>query len=106
MYKICNKQEVIDHLVSGYSELATAECIKMRNKARVFLYRTSCKHCNIKVKVKYDAHETSIENNESPILCYMPIKADKETKTNRLDIVVKNKELRTCILIDMFVYTK
>ena len=36
----------------------------------------------------------------------MPIQTDREVKANRLDIVIKNKQEKRCLLIDMFIYTE
>ena len=39
--------------------------------------------------------------NKVTILWDMPVQTDKEIKANRPDKVVKDKEKRTCLLIDM-----
>ena len=36
----------------------------------------------------------------------MPIQTDCEMKANRLDIVIKNKQEKRCLLIDMFIHTE
>ena len=36
----------------------------------------------------------------------MPIQTDGEMKANRLDIVIKNKQEKRCLLIDMFSHTE
>ena len=36
----------------------------------------------------------------------MPIQTDGEMKANRLDIVIKNKQKKRCLLIDMFSHTE
>ena len=51
MCRICGQlQETADHLISGCPELAKTEYIQRHNKADAYLYRTICKHCDIKVQ--------------------------------------------------------
>ena len=96
------------HLVSGCSELAKAEYIQMHNRIAAYIHWKICKHSNIKVTDKYYEHEpkTVAENNEAIILWDMPIQTDREITANRPDIVVKNKKLRTCWLIETSVPTE
>lgn len=49
MCMICNKrQETIDHLAYGYSEVAKAEDIEKPNKSTEYLYWAACEHYKIK----------------------------------------------------------
>ena len=66
------------------------------------------KHYGIKVQDKYYKHEQStvIENNAVTILWDMTVQTDKEIKTNRPNIVVKDKEKRTWPLIDISIPNK
>ena len=41
------------------------------------------------------------ENQIATILWNMPVQTEKEIKANRLDIVVKGKKERNCLLIDI-----
>ena len=36
----------------------------------------------------------------------MPIQTDREIKANRLDIVIKKKQEKSCVLIDMSIPTE
>ena len=49
--------------------------------------------------------ETVTENEDETctILWDMPVHADKEIKSNRPDIIVKDYKVKTCLLIDMVV---
>ena len=41
------------------------------------------------------------ENVRATILWEIPVKTNKEIKTNRPDIIIKDKKERKCIMIDM-----
>ena len=43
------------------------------------------------------------ENNKVTVLWDMPVNTDREIKANRPDIIIKNKEEKTCLMIDMTV---
>ena len=109
MCRICSQyQETIDHVVSGCPELAKTEYIHRHNKAAKYIHWKLCKHYNIEVTERYYEHEPSTvtENEKVTILWDMPIQTDREIKANRPDIVVKDKENKTCLLIDMSVPTE
>ena len=63
---------------------------------------------NIKVKDKYYKHEplNGRENDDAILIWDQPIRIDKEMKFNYLDIEVKDKKKRTCLLISMCVTMK
>ncbi|XP_028517939.1 uncharacterized protein LOC110248967 [Exaiptasia diaphana] len=106
--RICNQQlETIDHIVSGCPELAKTEYIHRHNKAAKYIHWKVCKHFNINVNERYYKHEptTVTENDQVTILWDMGIHTDREITANRPDIVVKDKENKTCLLIDMSVPT-
>ena len=55
------------------------------------------------MKERWYEHEpkTVTENDSVTILWDMPIHTDRTIAANRLDIVLKNKKDKTCLLIDM-----
>ena len=55
------------------------------------------------MKERWYEHEpkTVTENDRITILWDMPIHTDRTIAANRLDIVLKNKKDKTCLLIDM-----
>ena len=97
--------ETIDHLVSGCPELAKTEYIHRHNKAAAHMHWKICKEFGIEVKERWYEHEpkTVTENDSVTILWDMPIHTDRTIAANRLDIVLKNKKDKTCLLIDMTV---
>ena len=62
-----------------------------------------CKEFGIEVKERCYEHEpkTVTENDSVTILWDMPIHTDRTIAANRLDIVLRNKKDKTCLLIDM-----
>ena len=62
-----------------------------------------CKEFGIEVKEQWCEYEleTVTENDSITILWEMPIHTDSTIAANRPDIVLKNKEDKTCLLIDM-----
>ncbi|XP_074606467.1 uncharacterized protein LOC141859523 [Acropora palmata] len=61
------------------------------------------KNYNIKANDKWYEHqpETVTENEKFTILWDMQIHTDKTIKANKLDIINKDKQEKTCLLIDM-----
>ena len=61
------------------------------------------KHYNIKANDKWYEHqpETVTENEKVTILWDMQVHTDKTIKANKPDIIIKDKQEKTCMLIDM-----
>ena len=61
------------------------------------------KHCNIKANDKRHEHqpETVTENEKVTILCDMQVHTDKTIKADKPDNIIKDKQEKTCVLIDM-----
>ena len=49
---------------------------------------------------------TENENERCIILWDMPVYTDKEIKSNRHDIIIKDQELKKCLLIDMAIFAE
>ena len=47
--------------------------------------------------------QTVIENNNTTVLWDMAVNTDKEIKANRPDIIIKNRQQKTCLMIDLTV---
>ena len=95
--------ETIDHLVSGFPELAKTENIHRHNKAAGYKHWKICKEFGIEVKGRLYQHEpkTVTENESITILWDTPSHTDRTIVANWPDIVLKNKKDKTCLLIDM-----
>ena len=61
------------------------------------------KHYNIKANDKWYEHqpETVTENEKVTILWDMQVNTDKTININKPDIIIKDKQEKTCMLIDM-----
>ena len=101
------KQETIDHLVSGCPVLAKSEYILRHNKVAQHLHWQICKHYNIKVNDKWYEHETPpvTESEHATIMWDFAIQTDRTIKANRPDIVVRDKKLQTVLIIDVAIPT-
>ena len=109
MCRICGQfQEIINHIVAGCPELAKTEYLYRHDKAASYLHWNICKELNINVEEKWYEHEpqTVTERDNITILWDMPIQTDREIKANRPDIVIKDKQEKSCLLIDMSIPTE
>ena len=104
--RMCNNyDETIDHIVSGCPILAPTEYIHRHDKAASYIHWKICKHFQLPAADKWYEHQptTVAENNKVTVLWDMPVNTDREIKANRPDIIIKNKEEKTCLMIDMTV---
>ena len=108
MCRICGQfQKTIDHIVAGCPELAKTEYLQRHDKAASYLHWNMCKELNINIEEKWYEHEpqTVTERDNITILRDMPIQTDYEIKANRPDIVIKDKQEKSCLRIDMSIPT-
>jgi len=102
--RICNQfEETIDHIVSGCPSLAKTEYMYRHNNAASYIHWKICKHHNLPAAEKWYDHQpqTVTENDNVTILWDMPVNTDREISANRPDIIIKNRQEKTCIMIDM-----
>ena len=102
--RLCNRyDESIDHILSGCPELAKSEYIKRHNNDAAYMHWKILKHSNIKANDKWYEHqpETVTENEKVTMLWDMQVHTDKTIKANKPDIIIKDKQEKTCMLIDM-----
>ena len=104
--RLCNRyDESINHILSGCLEFAKTEYIKRHNNAAAYMHWKILKHYNIKANDKWYEHqpETVTENEKVTILWDMQVHTDKTIKANKPDIIIKDKQEKTCMLIDMVI---
>ena len=67
-----------------------------------------CKELNVKVEEKWYEHEpqTVTERDNMTTLWDLSIHTDREIRANRPDIVIKDKQEKSCLLIDMSIPTE
>ena len=94
--------------MAGCPELAKTKYLHRHDKAASYLHWNICKELNINVEEKWYEHEpqTVTERDNITILWDMPIQTDREIKANRPDIVIKDQQEKSCLLIDMSIPTE
>ena len=102
--KMCDKKsEAISHIVSECEKLAQNVCKRRQdNVARIVNWKL-CRKYNSKRSEKWYEHapEGVVENEEVKILWDVMIQCDREIKARKPDIVVVNKNERSCAIIDI-----
>ena len=102
--RYCKRQkETIDHLISGCPILATKEYLIRHDKVGKYIHWKLCKHYNIPTTTNWYEHETppAMTNENVTILWDFPIQTDKTIKANRPDIIIKDKNEKTCLMLDV-----
>ena len=102
--RMCDKKsEAISHIVSECEKLAQNECKRRQdNVARIVNWKL-CRKYNSKRSEKWYEHapEGVVENEEMKVLWDVMIQCDREIKARKPDIVVVNKNERSCAMIDI-----
>ena len=102
--RICDmKSETISHIVSECEKLAQKDYKRRHgNNARIVHWKL-CRKYNLKRSEKWYEHasEGAVENEEVKILWDAMIQCDREIKVRKPDIVVVNKNERSCAIIDI-----
>ena len=102
--RLCGRfGEAIDHLVSGFPELAKTEYIHRQHKTTAHIHWKICREFGIEVKERWYEHEPKAvtEKESVTILWDTSIHTDRTNAAKRPDTVPKNKKDKTCLLIDM-----
>ncbi|MEO1764700.1 MAG: reverse transcriptase domain-containing protein [Cyanobacteria bacterium J06629_18] len=104
--RVCGeKDESVDHIITGCKDLAMNEYLDRHNKVATFVHWEICKHYCIEVEDKSYNHKPQkvTENNDVTILWDMQIQTDRHIPANRPDIVIKDRREGKCWLIDVSV---
>ena len=102
--RYCGKfDETIDHLVAACPILAKKEYIERHNKVGQYIHWKVSQHYGLPhAKYWYDQETPPvIENTFAKILWDFPIQTDKTIMANRPDIIIEDRQLKTCILLDV-----
>ena len=97
--------ETIDHLLSGCPVLAKREYLIRHNKVAQYVHWAISKHYGLQTADTWYEHETPpvVENSKAVVLWDFSIQTDRCIPANRPDIVVRDKENKTCLLLDISV---
>ena len=102
--RMCDKKsETISHIVSECEQLAQKEYKRRHNNVARIVHWKLCGKYNLKRSEKWYEHapEGVVENEEVKILWDVMIQCDREIKARKPDIVVVNKNERSCAIIDI-----
>ena len=96
-----------NHIISGCPKLAMTEYVHRRNKVAAYVHWNICRNFDVKVPGKWYEHqpEPVIEHQKATILWDLPVHTEREIKANRPDIILKCKDERSCLLIDIAIPT-
>ena len=80
--------------------------MKRHNNPSAYMHWNNLKHYNIKANDKWYEHRPeTVKENEKVILWDMQVHTDKMIKASKPDIIIKYKQEKTCMLIDMAIPT-
>ena len=99
--------ETIDHLVSGCSILTPTEYKARHDRVGQYLHWKILNFYKIKTEINWYEHKPLpvVEGKNVTILWDFPVHTDRTIQANRPDIIVKDGQSKTCLLIDMSVPT-
>ena len=104
--RVCRKtDEGIDHIVSGCSKLAQKEYKRRHDNLGKIVRWKLARKCNFEVGDKWYEHEPEsvLENEDYKILWDFSIQTDHVIEAQRPDLVVVDKKVRSCKIIDFVV---
>ena len=98
--------ETIDHIISACPILAKEQYIKRHDRVSAQLHFNICKDRGVKLHEKhwYDHLPKSVETSQGgkvTILWNQQVQSDRTIPNNKPDIVIRDNEKRTCMLIDV-----
>ena len=102
--RMCDKKsETVSHIVSECETLPEKEYKRRHDNVPRIVHQKLCMKYNLKESEEWYeyAPEGVVENEEVKILCDVMIQCDREIKVRKPDIVVMNKNERSCVIIDI-----
>eukprot|EP00795_Rhopilema_esculentum_P008488 gene8488-14486_t len=106
--RYCNEQcETVDHLVSRCAVLAPNEYKARHDRVGQCLHWKICHHFGVETpKHWYEHHpDPVVEGDNVSILWDFPVYTDRTINAYRPDIIIKDRNEETCLLIDMSIPT-
>ena len=101
--RMCKKsEETVAHIVSGCSKLAQHDYKRRHDWVGKRIHWEVCKRYGIKVTAKWYEHkpEAVVENDQCKVLWDFLVQTDHVIGARRPDMIVINKEKKTCQIID------
>ena len=104
--RLChNRNETVDHILSGCEKLAQSEYKKRHDKVAAAIHWCMCKKHHIQCKEKWYQHvaEKVTETEDVKILWDFPVQNDHVIEARRPDIILVEKKKRSAVIIDIAV---
>ena len=105
--RLCQQlDETIDHIISACPIPAEEQYIKRHDRVSAQLHFNICKDGGVQLHEKhwYDQLPKSVETSQGgkvTILWNQQVQSDRTIPNNKPDIVIRDNEKRTCMLIDV-----
>jgi hypothetical protein len=105
--RLCHQfDETIDHIISASPILANEQCIKRHDRVSAQLHFNICKETGVQLDKKhwYEHVPKSVETSRGgklTILWNQQVQTDRTIPNNKPDIVIRDNEKGTCMLIDV-----
>ena len=98
-----HSKETIYHMISGCPTIVNTEYLQQHDRVAKFIHWTLCKHYEIPHTEKWYEHtlEPVVVGYNVTILWDFTVHMDRKIDANRPNIIIKNHEERTCIMMDV-----
>ena len=95
----------MDQMISGCPTNVDTKYLQRHNRVERFIQWTLCKHYGTRHTEKQYEHtpEPVVEEKNVTLIWDFTVQTDRKVDANRLDIITKNHEERTCIMMDVAV---
>jgi len=98
--------ETIDHVISACPILAKQQNIKRYNRVSAQVHFNICKETGVQLDKKhwYQHVPISVESSQGSkvtIMWHQQLQTDRTIPYNKTDIIIRDNEKRTCVLIDV-----
>ena len=104
--RLChNRNETVDHILSGCEKLAQSEYKKRHDKVAAAIHWCMCKKHHIQCEEKWYQHraEKVTETDDIKLLWDFPVQNDHVIEARRPDIILVEKKKRNVVIIDISV---
>ena len=92
-------------MTSGSPTIANTEYLQQHDRVAKFIHWTLCKYYEIPHTERWYKHtlEPVVEGKNVTILWNFTVQTDRKIDADRPEIIIKNHEERTCIMMDVSV---
>ena len=104
--RLCKVEpETIQHIMSACPILAKKEYLERHDAVASCLHWNVCKYYNLKVAEKWYEHMPApvTESEKVTIIWNMQLQTDRYIQASKPDLIIKDRQLNTCLIIDVAV---